>query len=177
MANASSQLFVNQALEGFVSNRNRELVRPLLNGLADRLSSQTLASAGLVIKAGGGVLVKAGSAFYAVANGVLVTKAANTDMAALAGTVTNAKFNVFCFFVDSAGTLTSAMGIEGATLAAVTFPPTPAGKACIGFVVINPTGTGNFVGGTTALDDATVVPTAAYVNTQGAFDPNILYAY
>ena len=135
-------------------------------------SSACLNSAGLVIKAGGGVLVKAGSAFYAIANNVLVTKTANTDMAALSGTVTNAKFNVFVFYIDSAGTLTSAMGTEGATLAAVKFPLTPDLKAAIGFVVINPTGTGNFVGNTTPLDDATVVPNAAYVNLTDAFNPN-----
>ena len=48
------------------------------------------------------------------------------------------------------------------------------GKALIGFVVINPTGTGNFVGGTTPLDDATVVPNAAYVNTTEGFDPTVI---
>lgn len=90
-------------------------------------------------------------------------------MAALAGTVTNAKFNVFAFYVDAAGTLTSAMGTEGATLTAVVFPTVATTKAVIGFVIINPTGTGNFVGGTTALDDATVVPNAVYVNTPGVF--------
>ena len=135
-------------------------------------SSACLTSAGLAIKAGGSAVVKAGSAFYAIANNVLVTETANTDMAALSGTVTNAKFNVFVFYIDSAGTLTSAMGTEGATLAAVKFPVTPDRKAAIGFVIINPTGTGNFVGGTTALDDATVVPNAAYVNLTDAFNPN-----
>lgn len=139
--------------------------------LLDRLRSQTLGSAGLVIKAGGGVLTKAGSTFYYTAAGVLVKKAANTDMAALSGTVTNTKFNVYVHFGDASGTLTTVMGTEGASLAAVVWPAFPAGKACIGFTIINPTGTGNFVGNTTAQDDATVAPNAAYVNTQGAFDP------
>lgn len=129
-------------------------------------------SAGLVIKAGGSALAKAGNDFYAVANGKLVTKTANTDMAALSGTVTNAKFNVFMFYIDSAGTLTSQMGTEGASLATVVFPVTPDNKAPIGFVVINPTGTGNFVGGTTALDDATVAPNAAYINLTSEFNVN-----
>lgn len=149
-------------------------LRPILLALADRLSSQTLTSPGLAISGAGGATVKAGSAFYALANGVAVTKAANTVMAALAGTVTNAKFNVFIFYIDSAGTLTSAMGGEGATLAQVTFPNTPQQKAMVGFVIVNPTGTGNFVGGTTALDDATVVPNAVYVNTLGAVDPTVV---
>jgi hypothetical protein len=59
-------------------------------------------------------------------------------------------------------------------LAAVKFPAIQVNKALIGFVIINPTGTGNFVGGTTALDDGTVIPGALYVNTVGAFDPSAL---
>jgi hypothetical protein len=94
-------------------------------------------------------------------------------MAALSGTVANAKFNVYVFFIDSAGTLTSRMGTAGATLATVKWPEFPENKACIGFVIINPTGTGDFVGGTTALDDATVVPGATYVNTPYPFDPTV----
>jgi hypothetical protein len=154
--------------------RSREALRVILSAVGDALSSQTLGSAALVIKAGGGVLAKSGAAFYATAQGKIVNKAINTDMAALSGTVTNARFNVYCFFIDAAGVLTSAMGIEATTLAGVKFPPIPGGKAMIGFVVINPTGTGNFVGNTTPLDDATVVPNAAYVNTVGAFDPTVL---
>lgn len=161
-------------LNGIGSERDRNALRAVLVPLFDRFSTQTLGTAGLVIKAGSSALVKAATAFYAVAQGILVTKAANTDMAALSGSVTNAKFNVYCFYVDSAGTLTSAIGTEGATLAAVQFPALPQGKSQIGFVVINPTGTGPFVGGTTALDDATVVPNAAYVNTIGPFDPSVL---
>jgi hypothetical protein len=76
---------------------------PVLRALADRLSSQLVSTGGLVIKAGGSAIVKAGSALYALANGILVTKAANTDMAALVGTVTNAKFNLYAFYIDSAG--------------------------------------------------------------------------
>lgn len=160
---------------GALANQSdaRALREPLQN-LADRVTCQTLSSPGLAIKTAGSALAKAGSLFYALVAGLLVKVTANTDMAALSGTVTNAKFNVFCFFIDSAGTLTSAMGVEGATLAAVTFPPIPNNKAMVGFVIINPTGTGNFTGGTTPLDDATVVPNAAYVNTVGVFDPTLL---
>ena len=125
------------------------------------------------IKTNGSAIVKTGaSAYYGIAGGTLVTKGAATDMAALVGTVTNAKFNVFVYYIDSAGNLTSAMGTEGATLAAVVFPLTPEGKAAIGFTIIHPTGTGNFVGGTTALDDATVAPNAAYINLVAPFNPN-----
>jgi len=165
---------VRQFLQNVAAESGRTALTNIFNPIADRYSSQTLNSAGLVIKAGGSAVVKAGSATYALASGVLVTKTANTDMAALSGTVTNAAFNVYCFYIDSAGTLTSQMGTEGATLAAVVMPTVPAGKAQIGFVVINPTGTGNFVGGTTPLDDATVVPNAAYVNTISVFDQTVL---
>lgn len=159
---------------GIRDGKERTTLHAVLGAVVDRLSSQTLSSAGLVIKAGASALAKAGSAFYAVADGVLRPVTANTDMAALSGTVTNAKFNVYVFFIDKAGTLTSAMGKEGAALANVKWPIFPAGKAPIGMVIINPTGTGNFVGGTTALDDATVVPNAAYVNFIGAFDPTFV---
>jgi hypothetical protein len=165
---------LSRYLSNLPDGRSAKVLRPLLEGICDRLSSQLLTSGALVIKAGGGVLVKAGSILYATANGQIVTKAANTDMAALAGTVTAAKFNVFCFFIDAAGTLTTSMGTEGASLAAVKFPAIQVNKALIGFVIINPTGTGNFVGGTTALDDGTVIPGALYVNTVGAFDPSAL---
>lgn len=143
----------------------------IIEGLYERLRSQCLTSAGLVIKAGGSALVKAGSIVYATAKGVLIKKTANTDMAALSGTVVNATFNVFVFTIDAAGTLYTQMGTAGASVGAVRWPTIDQGRAIIGFVIINPTGTGNFVGGTTPLDDATVVPNAAYVNTQGAFDP------
>lgn len=143
----------------------------VMEGLYNRLRSQCLTSAGLVIKTSSSALAKAGSVVYAAANGVLIKKAANTDMAALSGTVTNAAFNVFVFTVDSAGTLYAQMGTEGSSLAAVRWPTIDQKRAIIGFVIINPTGTGDFIGGTTALDDATVAPNAAYVNTQGAFDP------
>lgn len=149
-----------------------EILRSVVGFLSKALDTRMLSSAALVIKAGASALVKTGAAAaQAAVGGVLRSIAAATDMAALAGTVTNAKFNVYCYFIDSAGVLTSAMGTEGATLGAVIFPPMPANKACIGFTIINPTGTGNFVGGTTAIDDATVVPNAVHVSLQGGFDP------
>lgn len=168
---------IRQWLHGIADAKFGYALQQVLDPIGDRISTQSLSSAGLAIKAGGGVLVKTGAAaYYAACKGKLVKIAAATDQAALSGTVTNAAFNVFCFFVDSAGIGTSSMGIEGATLAAVSFPPIPEGKALLGFVIVNPTGIGNFVGGTTALDDVTVVPNAVYVNVQGSFDPTVLTA-
>lgn len=157
---------------------NHRLFGDRVVDLADRFTNRTISSPGLVIKAGGSALVKAGSAFHTLLSdgtiGRLLVKAANTDMAALSGVVVNATHNVFAFFMDNAGTLTSQMGIAGASLAAVTFPTIPAGKACLGYIHINPTGTGNFTGGTTALDDATVVPNTVYINIVGPFDPTLI---
>ena len=123
-------------------------------------------SGGLAIKIAGSTLVKTVSTIYGMVGGVLITKAAS-DMAALSGTVLADAFNVYAHFISASGTLTTVMGTAGATLATVVVPQASATRAMIGYTIINPTGTGNFVGGTTALDDATVVPNAVYVNTIG----------
>ncbi len=140
----------------------------LFDKLQRAVSNVVLNSGGLAIKTGGSALVKSVNTIYGFIDGAQVSKAA-ADMAALVGTVTNAKFNVFVFTVNAAGTLKTYMGTEAATFAAVTFPTITDGEAVLGFIVVNPTGTGNFVGGTTALDDATVVPGVVYVNTPCVF--------
>jgi len=142
----------------------------ILTGIYRRLNSVTLTSAGLAIKAGASALVKTGATATTLSvEGVLASIAAATDMPALVGTVTADLFNVYVFSQDRAGTRYTTMGTEAATLAGVKFPSIPDNRAVIGFIVVNPTGTGNFVGGTTALDDATVVPNVVYNNTVGAF--------
>lgn len=166
---------MRQLAEGIADQTSQYILRRLFAPLFDRNSSLMTSTAGLVIKAGGSALAKSGAtAAYAIANGVLQKIAAATDMAALSGTVTNATFNVFCFFIDSAGVITSAIGTQGATLAAVIFPQFPTQKALIGYIIINPTGTGDFVGGTTALDDGTVVPNAVFISALSGFDPACL---
>jgi hypothetical protein len=160
MARIKSINFPN--VESELSNLFDKLQRALTNNL--------LVSGALAIKAGASALAKTAATIYFMVDGQVFTKAAS-DMAALAGTVTNAKFNVFVFSVSSAGTLAAQMGTEAATLGAVTFPTVADGNTVIGFVIVNPTGTGNFVGGTTALDDGTVVPNAVYVNATFPFFP------
>jgi hypothetical protein len=118
--------------------------------------------------------VKTAAAIKLLIDGALVTKAITDDAFTLAGTVVNAKFNVFVLTMNASGTCTAYMGTDGATLAAVVWPNIPTGQVIVGYVIINPTGTGNFVGGTTALTDGTVVPNAVYVNTPFPFNPNIL---
>lgn len=123
-----------------------------------------LSSPGLVIKAGGSALAKAGSLFYWMVAGVMGKTAANTDMPALVGTVANAQFGIYFWTIDASGTLAQLTLATGATLAAIVLPDFPIAKAVVGAVIVNPTGTGGFVGGTTALDDGTVIPGAVYIN-------------
>jgi hypothetical protein len=156
-------------LAGIASERDRRNIRASIEPTIDRMSSQPLTSAGLAISSGGAATAKTGASdFYATANGVLVKIAASTTMPALVGTITAAKFNVFCFFVDAAAVVTVGIGTEGATLGAVKFPQLPKNKALVGFLIVTYAST--FTGGTTPLDTATTV----YVSPLGAFDPTIL---
>ena len=161
---------IRQWLEGVpIGSRGTFALLEILGSIGDRFSSCAVSSAGLVIKTGGSALAKTGSAVTnLVANGIPVAIAASTDMPALSGSITATYFNVFCFFVDSAGNLTSAMGTEATTLAGVIFPPFPAGKALVGFLTI--TYASAFTGGTTPLDTATTT----YNSPTGAWDPSVL---
>lgn len=161
---------MSRYLQGLSNVNDGYALSRILAPLVDRYSSQPLTSAGLVIKAGGGVLAKIGAAdFYATSAGVLVKIAASTDMPSLLGVnITAGAFNVACFFVDSAGVVTVAAGTQGATLGAVTWPQFPAKKALVGFLII--TNAGAFTGNTTPLDTATTV----FVSPLGAFDPTAL---
>lgn len=155
-------------LGGVASVSDKAALRPILNALADRLSSQTFSTGGLAIKAGGSTLAKTVNTVYYQANGVYGALAA-ADMPALTGlNISAGKYNCAVFYVDSAGTTSAGFGTEGASAAAVQFPQTPQGKAIIGFLMI--TYASAFTGGTTALDTATTV----YVNTQGAYDPSVI---
>ena len=143
----------------------------VLKTIGDRFSSQPLRAAGLEIAAGGSALAQIGSTsvYHGVANGKLVTIAAGTDMPALTGlTITANSFNVACFFIDSASTVTALFGTESTTRAGVKFPDFPDNKALVGFLIITHSST--FTGGTTALDTATT----QYVSPVGAFDPTVL---
>ena len=149
----------------------RDELEALFDKLQRAVSAVVLNSAGLVIGSSSKAKVKIANTTYAYVEGVLAKK--TTAEITLSGTVTNAAFNVYVLSINSAGTVTATMGTEGSTLAGVTFPTLPDGEAMVGFVIVNPTGTGDFVGGTTELDDATVVPNAVYVNTPYPFLPSM----
>ena len=135
----------------------------LFDKLQRAMSAQVLNSAGLAIGSSNKPKVKIVNTTYALIEGALASK--TTAEIVLSGSVTTAKYNVYVLSMDVAGTVTASMGTEATTLAGVTFPTLADGSAMIGFVIVHPTGTGSFVGGTTDLDDATVVPNAVYVNT------------
>jgi hypothetical protein len=144
----------------------------IMEGVYESMRSQFVVSAGLRIGGTTTLVRTAATASVAVVNGVIRSIDAATDMPALVGTVENGTFNIFVFTLDRAGTFYTQMGTAGATLPAVRWPKLNPKHAIVGFVIINPTGTGDFVGGTTALADATVAPNAVYVSPIGAFRPN-----
>lgn len=162
MARTKSILFPNSLSE----------FEPLFDKLQRAQVNQLLNAGGLVIKAGGSAVVKTVNTIKVMVDGVLISKAA-ADMAALVGTVAADAFNVYVFTVNAAGTLATQMGTPGATLGAVVFPTIAEGKVVIGFIIVNPTGTGDFVGGTTPLADGTVVPNVVYIDTVGSFLPEL----
>jgi len=144
----------------------------LLKPIKERFRTCIHSTAGLVIKAGGSALVKTGSAVcHLTVTGKNRRIAGSTDMPALVGTVTNAKHNLYVFTIDGSGTTYVQMGTEAAAEASVKWPNLNPERAIIGYIKVNPTGTGNFVGGTTVLDDVTVVPNVAYISPVGMFDP------
>jgi len=120
--------------------------------------------------------IKSTADYYAMVQGVLVKKATTDDLITLttASNCTNAKFNVTVFTINSSGTITNRAGTEGASLAAMKWPTIPEEEAVFGILIINPTGTGDFVGGTTALNSGTVLPGAVYINPMGAFSPSAI---
>lgn len=107
--------------------------------------------------------------------GVFYTKAATDDFWVLTDfDCTNAKFNKCLLCIDSAGAMQIVAGTEGASAGAVVLGAIPAAYSVVGMVLVNPTGTGDFTGGTTDLDDGTVVPNAVY--TDLAFHPDTFVA-
>lgn len=150
--------------------RSRNSLRRVLRHVVDRFSTQPLRTAGLVIKAGGGVLTKIGAAdYYASVQGTTVTIAAATDMPALTGlTIAANTFNTAHFYVDIASVVTLATGTQGATLGTMVHPEPPFGKALVGLLIITHSAT--FTGNTTALDTATTV----YISPVGPWDPTML---
>ena len=156
---------INQ-LSNQADARNLYLV---LEDVYKRLGNVGLTTANLTIATTKPKL-KSQADYYAFVNGILVKKATTDNLITLtsASNCANALFNVTVFTINSSGTITNRAGTAGATLAAITWPSLPSDEAIFGILLVNPTGTGGFVGGTTDLDDATVAPNAVYLNPLSA---------
>lgn len=138
-----------------------------LTGAKAGLLAQCFTKVGSAIGTTKTTIQIAAAAAFTVA-GVHYAKAITDDFFVLTGFgVTNAMYNVCLLCIDTAGAMQIGIGTEAATLAAVVLAATPANSCVVAQVVVNPTGTGNFVGGTTDLDDATVVPGAVYSDLGG----------
>jgi len=81
--------------------------------------------------------------------------------------VTNGMYNLCLLCIDDAAAMQIGIGTEAALLADVVLPDTPADSCVVAMVEVNPTGVGNFVGGTSDLDDAGIVPNAVYTDLSG----------
>lgn len=150
-------------------------IRSALTKLQTNVVDLVLSSAALAIGSSSKKKVKIANTIYYMIDGVMYSK--TTEEVAFTATthdVANAKFAVFVLSIDAAGTVTITKSADADTLAEVVFPTVPADEVVIGFVIINPTGTGAFDATSTDLDDATVVPNAVYVNTPYPFNPNAL---
>lgn len=158
-------------LTAIAADKDRWTLLRIIEPVFDRNSSTTLNTLGLVISSGGATTAKSGAAdCYYIANGVICKITAATTMPALTGlNITATKFNVICFFGDSAGVVTAAMGTEGAAVGNVVFPSFPKNKALLGFLLITYAST--FTGGTTPLDTATTVYVSSAITS---FDPACL---
>lgn len=152
----------------------KRTMRRILSAMANALSGQMLAPAALVISGAAAVTAKTGAvAVNATVNGRLLSIPAATVLPVLAGTVLINTFNIFVFYTNAAGVITSNMGTAGTTLNGVIWPQTPIGSVIVGALTVNPT-TASFIGNTTALDAANT--NVVYISPVGAFDPSINYA-
>ena len=146
--------------------------RTLLGKLQSALVDMNLVSGALTI-GGTASKIKIAAAIKFVLDGIMYTKAISDNVTLAAKTVTNAKFNVCLISIDKDGTVTSTWGTEGATIPTVVLPILPAANVAIGMIIINPTGTGNFIAATDSLGDSTIVPGAIYINIVGAYDNKV----
>lgn len=144
---------------------------PLLDKFQRAFTQFVMNSGGLAIGSGSKAKILIANTVYAYFEGALTKKTTAEITLTTAHNVANAKFNVIVLTMTSGGTVTARIGTEASTLAGVVFPTVPDDSVTLGYVIINPTGTGGFVGGTTELDDATVAPNAAYINTPYPFIP------
>lgn len=153
----------NTTVKQSVANAGRDsLAWDVVKQLNAMAQCRCLRAPGLRIKGGSASpTAQNANTFEALVGGVPVQKA-SSDMAALVGTVTNGEYGAWLFTIDSGGTLGVTALATAATLAALVLPSVDLTKTVIGGLLVHPTGTGDFVGGTDDLDDATITPNAVF---------------
>lgn len=137
------------------------------NAAIAQLGNACMTKAGLAIHGSASALAKSVNPIAALVAGVPIRKVAS-DMPALAGTLATAKSAAWAFYIDGTATLsTSAKTADAAShdAALKLLAAPPAGKALIGFLVIDNATGSNFVGGTTALDTGSL--TVTYYDVMG----------
>jgi hypothetical protein len=162
---------LSRLLNALSIRRDVNVYRLVLAPTVDLQSCQSFISA-TIVPSVGAVTAKVGAVdWYGIASGVLVKVAATTVLPALVGTIAQNTFNVYAYYVDSAGVVTSQMGVAGTTLAGVKWPTRPTGKAYLGASLFNPTAA-SFIGGTTLADAANTNHVG--LNALGGFDQTSL---
>lgn len=96
--------------------------------------------------------------------GKAYTKAAADNFWTLDTTcnVTNGNWNGIWLMMDASGAAQFAAGTQASSQAGIVMPTPNVAYCVIAYLTINPTGSGNFVGGTTSLSDGSVVPNAVF---------------
>ena len=135
----------------------------LLNGLMTAHNAMSFTPGGTTIATTATSVKTVNALMYSI-GGFAYTKAATDNFWAI-GTglnTTNGNWNGCWLGINAAGSAVLQYGTQATTQAGIVMP-TPAATTCVvAYLTVNPTGTGNFVGGTTPLNDGTVVPNAAY---------------
>lgn len=147
------------------------------NATITNSQQRVISKVGLAINAGGATFAKASNAFVAIAGGVMLYKPAATAMPALVGTIAAGQVAIWPFYIDSTGTITTGAKTADAatTAAAILLLPTPAaGLTMLGFIVVSNGSGAGFIGGTTALDAASI--TVGYIDVEGSAPSNSLTA-
>ncbi len=163
------KLMLDAALADLTELRT-ELAAAVVDLTAARttLNTRMLSPAGLAIGGGAKKTAQAAKPFFALAGGTLVYKPAATGMSALAAvTLAQGKFGMWCWYIDSAGTITTSAMTAAADTAAAAFalmPAVPANKAMIGAMIVTDSDSA-FVADTDALDAQNVV--VIYIDTVG----------